>query len=237
MEGLRLFIFDLDGTLVDAYPAITRSFNHTMRALGLPRRSARTVRAAVGWGDGSLLRFFVSARQLPAALRLYRAHHAQELLRSSRLYGGVRRLLLTLRRRGCRLAVATNRPHRFTAILLKHLKIRPLFDVVVSADLIRHRKPHPQIVNVCMRRCGAARRETVLVGDMPIDVRAGRRAGVRTVAVLTGSGSAAALGRERPDLLIRRVAYLKSHLRPCARSFCLTVRTREYIVKKRVRRS
>jgi len=66
MKNLSLIIFDLDGTLLDAYGAIIESFNYTMRKVGCPKRDSLTIRRAVGWGDEFLLRPFVE-RQAPSS--------------------------------------------------------------------------------------------------------------------------------------------------------------------------
>jgi phosphoglycolate phosphatase-like HAD superfamily hydrolase len=50
MDNIRLVIFDLDGTPIDAYRAIEKSFNFTMEKLGYPPVDKRIIRRAVGWG-------------------------------------------------------------------------------------------------------------------------------------------------------------------------------------------
>lgn len=67
MKDLRLIIFDLDGTLVDAYKAITDSFNYTMRSIGARQRNSSVIRRSVGWGDENLLKPFIKERDLKKA--------------------------------------------------------------------------------------------------------------------------------------------------------------------------
>ncbi len=76
IKDCRLVIFDLDGTLIDAYPAITESFNYVMRGFGYPVRSPRVIRGAVGWGDRNLLAPFVREKDLGRMLVAYRRHHS-----------------------------------------------------------------------------------------------------------------------------------------------------------------
>ena len=121
---LKLVIFDLDGTLMDAYEAIYRSFNYTMERIGCPCREEQVIRRAVGWGDRNLLKPFVRARDLDAALAIYRRHHAVSLRENTRLFPGVKGMLAGLRKKGVRLAVASNRPTRFSLIALNALGIR-----------------------------------------------------------------------------------------------------------------
>jgi len=64
LHSIKLIIFDLDGTLVNAYPAIIKSFNYTMQKLGYPKQSNLNIRRAVGWGDDNLLKPFLNSKDL-----------------------------------------------------------------------------------------------------------------------------------------------------------------------------
>lgn len=205
MDDLKLIIFDLDGTLVNAYPAIISSFNHTMRRLKCPLQKPVTICRAVGWGDENLLKPFIGKKDLKRGLSIYRQHHKISLLRYSRLFPGAKSLLVCLKSRGYKLAVASNRPTRFSLILLRHLKIYGYFDYILCADKLAHIKPHPEILNKIMRRFSVKPSEALYAADMVIDAQAGRRAGIRTVIVTTGSSSAQEVKREKPWRIISRI--------------------------------
>ncbi|MFH1640461.1 MAG: HAD family hydrolase, partial [Candidatus Omnitrophota bacterium] len=166
MKNTKLIIFDLDGTLLDAYAAIIDTFNYVMRRLNYPKQSNTTIRKAVGWGDANLLKPFVKGKDLSSALAVYRSHHKLALLKGSRLFPHVRSLLSVLKRKGYKLAVASNRPTRFSRILIRHLKLGKYFDYILCADRLKHPKPHPQILNTIMRRFRVSPDEAVYVGDM-----------------------------------------------------------------------
>jgi phosphoglycolate phosphatase len=205
---LKLVIFDLDGTLVDAYPAIIRSFNYAMRQSGYPAQDSLTIRRQVGWGDKNLLKPFIKPRDLKKVLYLYRRHHRGSLLKYSRLYSGSRKTLSYLKGRGLKLAVASNRPTEFSRILIRHLGLKSYFDYILCADKLRYAKPHPEILNRIMRRFSVKPQEVVYAGDMAIDAQAGRRAGVATVIVTTGSSPLSKIRKERPGRIIRRITEL-----------------------------
>jgi phosphoglycolate phosphatase len=205
---VKLVIFDLDGTLVDAYTAINRSFNYTMRSLGYSQQDDLTIRRAVGWGDGNLLKPFLKPKDLKKALYLYRRHHKRSLLRHSRLLPHVKDLLSRLKAKGLKLAVASNRPTKFSWILIRHLSLDKYFDYVLCADKLRHGKPHPEILNRIMQRFYVRPQESVYVGDMAIDAKAGRRARIPTIIVTTGSSTVAQIKREMPQRIIPRIAEL-----------------------------
>jgi phosphoglycolate phosphatase len=206
MSGIKLIIFDLDGTLVDAYPAIISSFNYTMQRLGYPRQKSGIIRRKVGWGDENLLRPFVKAKDLSLALSIYRRHHQSALRKKSRLFPNVARVLAYLKNKGYRLAVASNRPTRFSWILIRHLKLKKYFSYVLCADKLKHLKPHPYILNKIMQKFKLRPQEACYVGDMAIDAQAGRRAKVKTVMVTTGSSSRQEIKKERPYRIIKRIS-------------------------------
>ncbi|MFA6384051.1 MAG: HAD-IA family hydrolase [Candidatus Omnitrophota bacterium] len=206
--GIDLIVFDLDGTLIDAYPAIIRSFNYTMRRIACPVRDEAVIRRAVGWGDRGLLQPFVPAKDLSRALAVYRRHHAKALVGHSRLFPGVKALLAALKKRGFLLAVASNRPTRFSSILMRHLGIREYFDRVLCGDRLTYMKPHPEILYTLMAGFGVKPARTLYVGDMFIDAQTGRRAGVKTIMVATGSSSIDELRKERPFKILPSVKAL-----------------------------
>jgi phosphoglycolate phosphatase len=208
MKKLKLIIFDLDGTLIDAYAAITKSFNFTMKSFGYPQQSRLVIRRAVGWGDTHLLRAFVKAEDVAGVLETYRRHHKISLIKYSKVFPGVIRLLAGFKAQGYKLAVASNRPTRFSLILIRHLKLSAYFDYVLCADKLKAGKPHPEILRQIMAKFSLAPADTLYVGDMVIDAQAGRRAKVKTVIVTTGSSSIREIKAEKPWKIIKKIKTL-----------------------------
>ncbi|MGE5280340.1 MAG: HAD family hydrolase [Deltaproteobacteria bacterium] len=199
----RLFIFDLDGTLVDAYPALTASVVYAVTRLGYPAPSAAAVRHAVGRGQRYLLGSFVKRGDLPRALPIFRTHHRRALATGVRWLPQARRVLKALKKRGMLLAIASNRPLPFTKKILDVLDAGGLFDAVRCADQVPQGKPHPRLLRDILRRLKVRAADAVYVGDMPIDIEAGRRAGIVTIGVASGSSSLGELKRSRPTVIIR----------------------------------
>jgi len=208
MNNIKLVIFDLDGTLVDAYIAIIRSFNYTLKKLRLPKKDDLTIRRAVGWGDKQLLAPFIKKRDMPKAIFLYRAHHKKALLKYSHLFANVKYVLNYLKKKGYKLAVASNRPTKFSLILIRHLGIEKYFDYCLCSDRLKHGKPNPEILRKIIMKFYLKPDEALYIGDMTIDAQAGRRARVRTVIVTTGSSTLAEIKREKPQLIIHEIIEL-----------------------------
>ena len=116
-------------------------------------------------------------------------------------------LLVYLNKKGYKLAIASNRPAKFSDILLRYLKIKIFFDYVLCKDQIKFGKPHPSILNKIMQKLKISPKQTLYVGDMAIDVRTGKRAKTKTFAVRTGSSSYSELKKERPDFLSKDLSF------------------------------
>jgi len=211
-KNTKLIIFDLDGTIVDAYDAIIDSFNYMMKKLHLPAIDPTTIRRAVGWGDVKLLSPFLHNKIVKKALRIYRPHHKISLLKKSHPIPGAKNILKYLKKKGYKIAVASNRPSEFSKILIRHLKIDKFFDYVLCADQIKKAKPNPEIINKIMKLFSISRRQTVYVGDMTVDIQAAKAAKVKSIAVLTGSSSKKEIKAKKPDYIFKNITYIKKVL-------------------------
>lgn len=205
---IKLIIFDIDGTLVDAYEAIRESLNFTLRKMGYPEAGAVVVRRAVGHGDRNFMERFVAKEDVARSLELYRPHHEKALLEYSRVIPGARKLLRDLKKRGYKLAIASNRPPKFSKILLKHLGLLEYFDAVACAKDKTEIKPKPFLIPKILKKLRVGKDEALYVGDMTVDVHAGKNAGVRVIAVLGGSSSMTELKKTMPFKVIPGLADL-----------------------------
>ncbi len=208
MQEKKLFIFDLDGTLVDAYRAIEKSVNFTLVRLGYPPASYAEVKRRVGRGDRMLIMQFIRKKDGDRAMAIYRPHHRKTLPAYTRLRPGARKTLSILKRRKKLIAIASNRPRAFTDVILKKLNLKRYLEFVLCADEINSRKPRPKIINLIRRRFRAEKSETVYVGDMDIDLETARRAGVDAVFIRGGSSPLSAAKRYRRKKVISSPAEL-----------------------------
>ncbi len=195
---IQLVIFDLDGTLVDAYQAVASSMNYTLDAIGCPLADDATIKRTVGWGIRHLVATFSGEENVDKALSIYRQHHARALKSGTTCLPGAKKLIEQLKAQGYKLAIASNRPARFTHIILKHLRIQPFFDHVVCGDEVKHPKPAPDMLTQILTKYSLDPSEALYVGDMTIDVQAGQAAGIKTAAVITGSSDREEIIRLKP---------------------------------------
>lgn len=190
----RAILFDLDGTLVDSVPDLTRCVNAARGELGMPVASQEQVRGWVGHGAARLLHRALTghadgiapARQHAAAMAVFNACYAADACRDSRLYRGVSATLARLAFDGIRLGCVTNKPYRFVRPLLQALGLGECFGSVIGGDSTERLKPDPLPVHAALAQLGVPAARSLLVGDSRIDLAAGHAAGVATVAVVYG---------------------------------------------------
>ena len=190
--AIKLAIFDLDGTLANTLPDITRSTELFFEKYGHPAVTEQMVRESIGNGAKKLLQRI--ARRVgmsmdivdDAELARYKVIYRENGCVMTKLYPSTMGVLEELKRRGVLMAVATMKPKVVTEPTLKKLGINGFFDVTYSAEDMQHPKPDPWVVLDCAKRLGIAPAETAMVGDGLTDVGAGNAAGAVSIGVLGG---------------------------------------------------
>lgn len=204
----RAIIFDLDGTLVDAYPGIHQSLNEMLRALLLPEVDLQTVKRRVGRGVVDLMQQSVPSDKVERALELFRRSYDRTHLSGTFLLPEVCETLEALRNRNIFLGIASNKPADFTRNILKYLKIDHYFSCCSGPEGQIQPKPHASMLRDMMRRMGVTEKETLYVGDMTLDSETAKNAGVRLALIATGGHSKEELQQVQPDYLLERLGDL-----------------------------
>ena len=187
--SVRGIVFDLDGTLVDSYGPIAASVNHAREHFGLSPLEPDTVRTRVGHGLESLIAELVGADRVSCGVRLFREQYARVFGEGTTLLPGVPRTLERLAAAGFRMAVASNKPARFSSAILDRLELAAVFSCVLGPDVVHSYKPDPLMLRECMKGMRLEREATVYVGDMLLDVETAERAGVPVLLVPGGSST------------------------------------------------
>jgi phosphoglycolate phosphatase len=184
-------VFDLDGTLIDSAPDITRVINRTLAELGRGSVTEDQIRDMVGDGALNLLRTALAATgEVPDETELRRIYdrfldlYYEESASPSCLYRGVPETLADLSARGVALGLCTNKPERITRRVLDLIGLAPLFSAVAGGDTLPVRKPDGQHLAWVVEKLGGGR--AAMVGDSVNDVKTARNAGVPVVAVSYG---------------------------------------------------
>jgi pyrophosphatase PpaX len=203
-------LFDLDGTLADSVALILACYRHTMRThLGHEPGDDRWLEGLGTPLEVQLRSFARSADELIAMRETYIGF--QRIVHDDyvRVFPGVPALLDTLRARGVALGVVTSKSREMAGRTMQSCGIERCFDIIITPEVVTRPKPHPEPVLAALRALPSARPSHVLfVGDAPVDMLAGRAAGVRTAAVLWGPFPRLLLEATSPDFIVENVAAL-----------------------------
>ncbi len=188
MKKIKLFLFDLDGTLIDSKRDIADSVNHTMRVLGLAEIPHEHIYEYVGNGVTPLIQKLVEEaggpEAFPKALEVFKAHYQEHLLDTTRPFPGVGEVLHHFW--DIPKVVITNKSQGYSEKILKGLAMEPFFKGTYGGDTQFPKKPDPSIVAHLLKSFQVSPQETVIIGDSRVDMETGHNAHILTCAVTYG---------------------------------------------------
>jgi phosphoglycolate phosphatase len=189
---VRLFVFDLDGTLIDSRRDLADSANELLGQFGAAALPEDQVGQMVGDGAAVLVARVFASRGVeppPDALGRFLAIYGRRLLVHTRPYPGIGEVLAALASRAA-LAVLTNKPLAATRRILTGLDLARYFSEsgVIGGDGPFPRKPDPAGLRHLATLAGVSPASTLLIGDSVIDWETARRATVSMCLARYGFG-------------------------------------------------
>ncbi len=103
-------------------------------------------------------------------------------LKNVELYKDVLKLLEIIRNNNLKTAIVTTAKSESIYPALDKYDLKKYFDVILTAEDVKKHKPDPEVVYKAMELLGAKKEETLIIGDGPKDVAAGKAAGITTVS-------------------------------------------------------
>lgn len=201
---IKNIIFDFDGTLADTSNLIVATMQKTNEDLGLPYRTAEQIKTTIG----------VRLEEIPFLLwpnitglgesfgKIYRENF--EKIKNEipiKLFPGVAETLSKLKEEGYSLALATSRSHKSAVELTQQLGIQDYLNYIVGGDDVLEGKPNPESIYKILKELRCWPDESMMVGDMLVDVKMGKNAGVKTCAVTYGNGDELELKESGADYI------------------------------------
>jgi len=200
--AFRAAVFDLDGTLIDSYRAILECLNLVRETHGKEPVSLDDCRRMVGHGLDVLIERAIGRENAAAGVRLFRERYAVVGPEKTTLLPEAEAVTRALRELGVPMAIASNKPARFSRQLVDALGIGDRFAVVVGPDSGFPPKPDPAMVIHALGLLGTTPDRALFVGDMEVDVATARAAGMKVAVLPTGSCSREELDGVGADWLV-----------------------------------
>ena len=196
-----VYLFDVDGTLVDSASDICGAIQEVLCETTQNNVEDTFLRGYIGRHLVDVFQDLFpshSPEQIEALIVHYRRVYPERKHSMTKPYPGVAEALSAL---GGRKSTATTKGTPTTRVVLEMFGLLPYFDHVQGTDGFPA-KPEPDVIFRSLEVLGASPEHCLLVGDSPADMEAGRRAGVKTCAVLYGYGQEADLAKWQPDYWI-----------------------------------
>ena len=208
----KLIIFDFDGTLGDTRRNIVTTMQMTIRKMQLPSRTEAECAATIGLPlAGCFKAMFpdIDEEIIPRCAETYRRIFNENLQSiKPEAFPGVVKTLKTLKEQGFALTIASSRSRNSLKELTHDMGIADYISYLIGADDVKEAKPKPEPVLKTLTAMHFDASETLVVGDMAVDILMGSNAGTKTCGVTWGNGTREELKEAGADFIIDRMEEL-----------------------------
>jgi phosphoglycolate phosphatase len=185
-------LLDLDGTLTDNYPGISRSIAYALTRLGAAVPDEEVLRRCIGPPVRESLAWLLDVDDpaaVEAALVLYRERYGDIGWRENVVYDGVPEMLDRLAASGSRMVLCTSKPEVYARRIVTLFGLSPPLAQVYGAGLSNALDDKAKLLAHVVEREGIDPADAIMIGDRSHDVRAARMNGARSIGVLWGYGT------------------------------------------------
>ena len=191
-------LFDLDGTLVDTAPDLTRAHNFVMNKFGYPTKSTEEIRNLVGQGAGAMIgrSIWGQAKKEFANVKDKRVkdemvkdfvdYYGKNIINESTLINGVKEFLIWAKQKKISMAVCTNKQEHLAIDLLKKIGIYDYFEYVAGSNTFDYCKPDPRHLTSVVEILDGNIKKTLMIGDSETDANAAKDAGIPVILLEDG---------------------------------------------------
>jgi len=219
LDRIAAICFDVDGTLSDTddlWVHRMQGFLNPLRSILPGRETLRSARWLVmgletpgNWAYGLLDRLHLDD-EAGMAMNFF-SRYSRGVNRLLTVIPGVPAMLAAVQAK-YPLAIVSARGEASTYQFLVQQNLLPYFDAIATALTTRYTKPFPDSILWAAGRMKVPAERCLMVGDTPVDIRAGKAAGTQTVGVLSGFGTERELRRAGADLILPTTAQLGEEL-------------------------
>lgn len=186
----KALIFDLDGTIADTIPVIQTALNETMRRFGYPEHDIPSVRSFINNGARQLvIRAMPESERTEEQIQLvfdaYQEAYTRAHLQTDTTYAGMDTAIATLRDRGYRIGVLSNKGDSMVKGLCAQL-LPGLIEVAYGQREGYPTKPDPTVPLAVAAELDAEPHEVAFIGDSDVDIKTALAAGFAPIGVAWG---------------------------------------------------
>ncbi len=224
MTGQRLkvkaLLIDLDGTLVDATDALVEAAKHALTTIGFQSISpqigveiARQLQSNLPLDDLLNKSGIVGVKRQKFVTAYLDAFHNLTLKKTKSIPNVHTTLNILSKHLPLALVTRRNISQKQLVKELKRLQFIPYFKAIVTSQDVNQPQPSPEILLKAAQKLRVPIKECAVVTDSIVDIQAGKAAGIKTIAVLSGLFSRKELEKWKPDFIVENINCLPDLLR------------------------
>ncbi|OGL44518.1 MAG: hypothetical protein A2161_13505 [Candidatus Schekmanbacteria bacterium RBG_13_48_7] len=209
-QKYELLIFDLDGTLIESRWDIADSVNYVRNHLGFEPLDPEIIAGYIGDGIHLLMGRALDTKDINMiehSISVFRDHYWEHCMDKTFVYPGVRETLDHLIKTKI-LVIVSNKNEDFSRKLIEGFELDQYFSSIIGGDTLPHKKPDREVLAHILGLYHKTPDKTLMIGDSEIDIKAGKNAHIKTIAVTFGIGDRQKLFNAKPDFIIDSIGEL-----------------------------
>lgn len=215
MPTYDTLLFDLDGTLTDPKPGITKSVQYALARFNIDVPDLDILAPFIGppLAESFHNYYGFTPEQAQQAIAYYREYFAETGLYENAVFPGIPALLADLRASNKHLLVATSKPTIFAERILSHFDLAHYFELIAGSELDGTRIDKAEVIAYALASLPTpAYQNAIMIGDRKHDIIGAQQNGLPSIAVTYGYGSYEELQDQQPTHLVDSVSNLATLL-------------------------
>ena len=212
----KYVLFDLDGTVTDSSEGITSSVAYALDKKGIPYADKHSLKHFIGppLREQFMKCYNLSVDEGEEMVKLYREFYSVKGIFMISLYDGIEHLLMSLKKHGIIVVLATSKPEKYAKIILDHLSLSEYFDFIAGANMDNTRTSKAEVINYALNSIGASECKTdiVMIGDHEADVYGAAECGIDSIFVTYGFGNISSEDKFNPVVILNSAEEIEDYL-------------------------
>ena len=207
MANFDYVIFDFDGTVADTGEGILKSLQYSFEAMGDPAPDLSDLEKFIGPPVYySYTTFYgISEDRVDLYVKKYRERYREKGIYESKVYDGVRELIISLKEKGVKVGIASSKPEQLIYAVADYLEITDLFDAIVGvkSDNSNHSTKAGLIIQAMSDMDANDKSKVLMVGDRMFDIDGAHDSGIKCCAALWGFGSEEEFKEHNAEFIVK----------------------------------